>query len=323
MKSATLLNCTMKEAIALGVEGAVVMQHIAYWVAYNQSNEIESQYSDKKYWAFFSQKSLASYFPCFTLSQLRRIIETLVKDGYLEKKIRMEKGIGNLPSWHRPTDKYYAIAKNSTPLAEINQGGHDNSDKTDSKDDNEKLGDPWLNSTEGLAEIDHHNNINNNLDNNKDIICKKEHITYVPKRNDDLDDNADSQQVFLPAKTKPAKTKYSAQFEQFWTAYGLNGAAKSKAQESFVKAIDRTGIAPEAIAEAAQQYHGYCLHTATPVAHATTWLNQDRFTVNYRQLYQNWKNNEARRSPAIRNNPTDSRIAIAEGIQEFFTSQER
>ncbi len=74
--------------------------------------------------------------------------------------------------------------------------------------------------------------------------------------------------------------KYSDDFEYFWSIYPKNGATKKLAYKSFMKAI-KSGVDSENIIRGVPAYVEYLTRTETSVAHATTWLNQSRWTVEH------------------------------------------
>lgn len=89
----------------------------------------------------------------------------------------------------------------------------------------------------------------------------------------------------------PQKTKnnYSNEFEEFWKIYPKNGASKSEAYKSWCKAIDLIDN-PVLIIAAVAPYAAYTKAKGIDVAHATTWLNQHRWEVDYIALTEETKN---------------------------------
>lgn len=71
-------------------------------------------------------------------------------------------------------------------------------------------------------------------------------------------------------------------FEEFWRVYPSNGASKAKSLESWKKATDRPP--PDELLRIVRLYADHCAESDTPVCHATTWLNQKRWTVDYENL---------------------------------------
>jgi hypothetical protein len=76
---------------------------------------------------------------------------------------------------------------------------------------------------------------------------------------------------------------YSNEFEQFWERYPKNGASKKTANQSYIRAM-KEGAEHENIIRGVAAYRAYAESTGTPIAHATTWLNQQRWTVDYENL---------------------------------------
>lgn len=74
--------------------------------------------------------------------------------------------------------------------------------------------------------------------------------------------------------------KYSDEFEHFWSIYPKNGASKFIAYQSFTKAIQK-GTSHEEIIRSVSAYTEYLSRSEIKTAHATTWLNQSRWTVDY------------------------------------------
>lgn len=76
---------------------------------------------------------------------------------------------------------------------------------------------------------------------------------------------------------------YSPELEEFWREYPRNAASKQEVAKLFLKAI-KEGTSHEAIISATKKYRKYLERTGITVAHATTWLNQQRWTVDYDSL---------------------------------------
>lgn len=94
---------------------------------------------------------------------------------------------------------------------------------------------------------------------------------------------------------KNKENNYTLLFEEFWRAYPKNGSSKKDAFKKYNKAIEN-GANENEIIERAREYNGYCQNTDTKIAHATTWLNQERWTIDYRDLYKSQKQKTSRGS---------------------------
>lgn len=73
---------------------------------------------------------------------------------------------------------------------------------------------------------------------------------------------------------------YSENFEVFWKAFPNNGASKVEAWRCYQRAV-ADGATEEGIQKGAAAYASHIAKTQMLVAHATTWLNQKRWTVHY------------------------------------------
>ena len=69
-------------AIKTGVEEAIMLSNIEYWVEKNAANG--KHFYDGSYWTYNSKKAFAHLFPFWSEKQVRRILEKLIKLGYLK-----------------------------------------------------------------------------------------------------------------------------------------------------------------------------------------------------------------------------------------------
>ena len=67
------------DAEQYGVDGAVMLHHIRYWVAKNEANE--NNYHEDKYWTYNSTKAFAQLFPFYSARKIGRILTKLEDDG--------------------------------------------------------------------------------------------------------------------------------------------------------------------------------------------------------------------------------------------------
>jgi len=97
--------------------------------------------------------------------------------------------------------------------------------------------------------------------------------------------NSESGKGGVGEKPKPVskfKTEYSDEFLEFWEAYPPNRCPKSKAFESYQKS--RKVVDHAEIITGARNYAAECAKNGTDIkfiAHASTWLNQKRWEVDY------------------------------------------
>ena len=93
-------------ATAYGVNCAIILDNIYYWIEKNRANEVN--YYDGYYWTFNSKKALAELFPYLTERQIRTAIDTLVDNEILitgnYNKLKLDRTL-----WYTITEKGYAI----------------------------------------------------------------------------------------------------------------------------------------------------------------------------------------------------------------------
>lgn len=66
-----------------GVEAAIVIYNLQYWIEKNKANDVN--YFDGRYWTFNSNEALQTIFPYFTRRQIQRIFENLIAQGVILK----------------------------------------------------------------------------------------------------------------------------------------------------------------------------------------------------------------------------------------------
>lgn len=67
------------DANKYGVEGAVMLTNLVFWIAKNKANEKHEH--DGRTWTYNSAKAFAKLFPYWSEKQVRRILDSLIKDG--------------------------------------------------------------------------------------------------------------------------------------------------------------------------------------------------------------------------------------------------
>lgn len=68
-------------AKTVGVEAAVVLDKLAWWIRQNEANG--TNYHEGKYWTYNSAKAMEKMFPFFNMWKIGRITKKLVDEGYL------------------------------------------------------------------------------------------------------------------------------------------------------------------------------------------------------------------------------------------------
>lgn len=94
-------------ACKVGVQAAVLLNHIAFWVAHNMANG--TNFYEGRYWTFNSKKAFAELFPYMTERQVQYALDKLKAEEYILtgnfNKLNLDKTL-----WYTLTDK--AIEQN-------------------------------------------------------------------------------------------------------------------------------------------------------------------------------------------------------------------
>lgn len=95
-----------KVAEIVGVDGAIMLQNISYWIAKNRANN--KHYYDDNYWTYNSLPAFEKLFPFWSQKQISRILKNLIDDGYLIS--------GNYNKQTYDRTKWYAITEKGTSI---------------------------------------------------------------------------------------------------------------------------------------------------------------------------------------------------------------
>jgi uncharacterized protein YdaU (DUF1376 family) len=95
----------------------------------------------------------------------------------------------------------------------------------------------------------------------------------------------DANQISTPSPSPMSVEKgkpfsYTPAFEQFWSLYPKTQASKKESFSSYQRAIHK-GATHEDIERGAREYAQFLAASGSPAAHATTWLNNERWSVDY------------------------------------------
>ncbi|HMT03418.1 MAG TPA: hypothetical protein PKD00_08960, partial [Burkholderiales bacterium] len=74
-------NFSVEIATQYGIEKAIILENIYFWVIKNKANE--KHFYDGYYWTYNSSKAFSELFPYFNIKQIDRIIKGLIDDGLI------------------------------------------------------------------------------------------------------------------------------------------------------------------------------------------------------------------------------------------------
>ena len=99
-------------ACVYGVDGAIMLHHLVYWVVYNYTNDQGER--DGKVWTYNSARAFRTFFRWWSADQVRRVLTNLEKDGAIItgnfNKLGMDR-----TKWYTVTDKVAEIYELDMP----------------------------------------------------------------------------------------------------------------------------------------------------------------------------------------------------------------
>ena len=103
----------MSVAMEVGVEAAILLEDIYYWV--NHNREREHNFNEGYYWTVNSYQDFVNRFPCFSVGKIKRLLAQLKTAGFIEARHYRNYDPRNRSLWYRTTQK---TAEHYTSLAE-------------------------------------------------------------------------------------------------------------------------------------------------------------------------------------------------------------
>ena len=103
----------MSVAMEVGVEAAILLEDIYYWV--NHNREREHNFNEGYYWTVNSYQDFVNRFPCFSVGKIKRLLAQLKTAGFIEARHYKNYDPRNRSLWYRTTQK---TAEHYTSLAE-------------------------------------------------------------------------------------------------------------------------------------------------------------------------------------------------------------
>lgn len=98
-----------KVAEVVGVDGAIILQNIQYWISKNKANN--KHFYDENYWTYNSIAAFEELFPFWSKKQISRILKNLIENGYLIDG-NYNKQNYDRTKWYTITQKGYSILPN-------------------------------------------------------------------------------------------------------------------------------------------------------------------------------------------------------------------
>ena len=111
-------------AIKYGVNAAILLQNIYWWVSKNKANN--RHFYDGCYWTYNSRTAFTELFPYLSERQIKTAMDKLIADGVIKT------GDYNTDKWKRPT--WYALTEKGWSL--LQNGATDGTEMSDRRNEN-------------------------------------------------------------------------------------------------------------------------------------------------------------------------------------------
>lgn len=111
-------------AMEVGVNGAIILQNIAFWVKKNEANEMN--FHDGKYWTYNTVKAFCRLFPFWTHNTIYKLLKDLETGGYIETGNFNQEGT-NRTKWYTLTERGHdIIGKSISEKSKMDFGKNEN-----------------------------------------------------------------------------------------------------------------------------------------------------------------------------------------------------
>jgi len=108
----------------LGVEKAILLYNIDFWIQKNKANE--DHFYDGRTWTYNSSRAFAELFPYMKERTIRRRQQELEKDGFLVSSQKYNSTSYDKTKWYSLTEKCYSIGQNSQSSGKNSQSSEQN-----------------------------------------------------------------------------------------------------------------------------------------------------------------------------------------------------
>lgn len=112
----TNMHFNVGVAKCVGVEGAVMINNIQYWIIKNKANE--KHFYNGKYWTYNTLDAFTKLFPFWSKRQIERILNNLKKDGYIEDGNFNKVGYDRT-KWYTLTEKGWLLISRNGDISNL------------------------------------------------------------------------------------------------------------------------------------------------------------------------------------------------------------
>lgn len=107
-----------KAAMVVGVNSAIILKNLAFWVKKNEANEVH--FHEGNYWTYNSRKAFQKLFPFWTDSIIKTALKKLEDGGYILVR-QFNKDKMNHTNWYTITEKGWLLVPSKEPASTIGQ----------------------------------------------------------------------------------------------------------------------------------------------------------------------------------------------------------
>ena len=271
MKERNAHSFNIDEAVKHGVNKAVILYNIRYWLEQNLANR--KNIHDGYVWTFNSARAFAELFPYIKPRSISRYLSELEEAGELisgtYNKVKYDKTKWySMPSYAIDD----AISQNDQSIGQIDQSNSQIDEST------RQIGEPIPDSKPNKKPYSKQSNFNETE--KKEILDKQDFsnsdlLGNLKKSNSDLKAIERKAPPFIPLV--PPSSSETA-FADFWKAYPKK-VGKRIAKKSYEKQCKEKGVT-SAISTAIEKYKQLWKQQKTKkqfIPHASTWLNGQRW----------------------------------------------
>ena len=157
-------------AKCVGVEGAVMINNIQYWIIKNKANE--KHFYEGKYWTYNSLEAFTKLFPFWSKRQIERILNNLKKEGYIEDG-NYNKTAYDRTKWYTLTEKGWFLISRNGDMSDFNISPNGDNENTKNVNENNQTVSPIPNQKPNKKERkkeETYNDIISSYTSNDDLI---------------------------------------------------------------------------------------------------------------------------------------------------------
>lgn len=194
-----------------GINCAVLLQNIYFWVEKNKANQDNNNYFDGYYWTYNSAKAFAKYFSYMTERQIRYALEKLESEGLILVRNYSDKCDRTL--WYTVTQKALNLLFNKEEVVEEPANCQQVTSKLEESDEKSQEDSQYL-----VTKLSNGNDkiVNSNLQNcQMEVTNLSDHTDKIPQiKNSDIN-------IYQEKETNKEKERPSVYVFEYWNSLDL------------------------------------------------------------------------------------------------------